>query len=36
MKRGGICPDTEFLSAAQTGSGDRAICPIVLPSVVGH
>lgn len=36
MKCSSICPDTEFLSASRAGSGDRAICPIVLPSVVSH
>jgi hypothetical protein len=32
----GICPDLESIAASQPGGGDRAICPIVLPSVVSH
>lgn len=36
MKCSGICPDPEFLSVFQAGGGDRAICPIILPSIVSH
>lgn len=36
VRNTGICPDTAFLSAFQAGGGDRAICPIVLLSVVNH
>lgn len=36
MKCSSICPDLEFLSVFQAGGGDRAICPIILFSVVSH